>query len=765
MAKTSVTQTKGLNFTESKIVIPFGDGKELELSTGKLAKQANGAVLARVGGTSVFAAVTMSEEPTDRDFFPLMVDYREKFYAAGRIPGGFFKREARPSDNETLRARLTDRTLRPMFPEGFRHEVIVSITVVSMDLENPADLVAMCAASAAIHVSNIPFLKPIAGVRVGRMDDEYVVNPTFEQMDEVDVNMIVAGHADGINMVEAGMLEVSEAETVRALEVAHDAIKTICDGVEKLRRKAGKEKIEYEIPQKDQALVKKVEKLATPHIKDITKTHEKKAREKRVKQAVTEIREKLGEEYAEHGSEVSSIFHDIDEREMRKHVLSKGVRADGRKPAEIRPIWSEVDALPSVHGSSVFTRGQTQALAIVTLGSTDDQQMIDDMTGVTHKHFFLHYNFPGFSVGEAKAPRGPGRREIGHGALAERAVSVILPDRETFPYTVRVVVEILESNGSSSMATVCSSSMALMDAGVPVKRPVAGIAMGLIASEDGKKTAILSDIQGIEDHCGDMDFKVCGTSEGITALQMDIKIEGVSSKMLAEALEQARQGRLHILDKMAETIGEPRDEMKPQTPRMTILQIPVEKIRDVIGSGGKTIRSIQETTGAKIDIEDDGTIYVTTANAETAEKTIMMIDGLVREIEEGEVLTGKVVRVIDSGAIVQLSPNKDGMIHISELEHRRVEKVEDVLNVGDEVNVKVLEVDSSRGRIRLSRKALIEGGGGDGNDGGGYDRGRGRSNSDRRGGGPRASSGKEEGSGGGRARRPRPPRPRRDRDE
>ncbi len=762
MAKSKVTQTKGLNFTESKVVVPFGDGRELELSTGKLAKQASGAVMAKIGGTSVFAAVVMSDTPTDRDFFPLMVDYREKFYAAGRIPGGFFKREARPSDNETLRARLTDRTLRPMFPDGFRHEVIVSITVVSMDLENPADLVAMCAASAALHISDIPFKKPIAGVRVGRAGDEFLVNPTASEMDEVDLNMLVAGHADGINMVEAGMLEASEADTVRALEVAHDAIKTVCEGIEQLRAKAGKEKMVYDVPQKDADLVKKIEKLAAPHNKDIAKTHEKKARDLRVKQAVAEIREKLGEEYAERAGEVSSIFHDIDEREMRKQVISKGVRADGRKLAEIRPIWSETEVLPTVHGSSVFTRGQTQALAVVTLGSTDDQQMIDDMTGVSHKHFFLHYNFPGFSVGEAKPPRGPGRREIGHGALAERAVSVILPDRETFPYTIRVVVEILESNGSSSMATVCSTSLALMDAGVPVKRPVAGIAMGMIASEDGKKTAILSDIQGIEDHCGDMDFKVCGTSEGITALQMDIKIEGVSSKVLGDALEQARQGRLHILDKMAETLAEARPELKPQTPRMTILQIPVEKIREVIGSGGKTIRSIQEATGAKIDIEDDGTIYVTSASADAAERTIMMIDGLVREIEEGEVITGKVVRILESGAIVQISPNKDGMVHISELEHRRVEKVEDVLSVGDEVTVKVLEVDGARGRIRLSRKALIEreGGAGEESGGGGYGGGGGRerrSDGPRSGGGDRGDRG-ERGGGGGRQRRPRPPR-------
>jgi len=766
MSTTRIAQAQGLNFTETIATIPFGDGRELELRTGKLAKQASGAVLARIGGTAVLAAVVMADKPTDKDFFPLMVDYREKFYAAGRIPGGFFKREARPSDNEALRSRLTDRTLRTMFPDGFKHEVIVSITVVSMDLVNPAELVGMCAASAALHISDIPFTKPIAGVRVARIDGQMVVNPTFQDIEKADLNMIVAGHRDGINMVEAGMQEVSEAETVKALEAAHAAIKVVCAGVEKLREKAGKEKFAFVAEAKDLDLKKKIETMMVPHLKEIQATFEKKAREKRLKKAIEEITAKLGEAYAERGAEIAGFANEIDEREMRRVVTEKGVRADGRKPAEIRPIWSEIDTLPSVHGSSVFTRGQTQALAVVTLGSVDDQQMIDDMTGVTHKHFYLHYNFPGFSVGEAKAPRGPGRREIGHGALAERAVSAILPDRDVFPYTIRSVVDILESNGSSSMATVCSTSLALMDAGVPLKRPVAGIAMGLIANEDGSKHAILSDIQGIEDHCGDMDFKVCGTSEGITALQMDIKIEGVSGKMLSQALEQAREGRLHILSKMAETIDAPRAEMKPQTPRMTILQIPTDKIREVIGSGGKTIRALQEATGAKIDIEDDGTIYVTTPNAEASEKTIMMIDDIVREIEEGEVFTGKVIRTIESGAIVQLGPGKDGMIHISELEHRRVERVEDVLNIGDEVTVKVVEVDKARGRIRLSRKALIERdfsagpaggeeeGGGERRSHGGGGRDRGGDRGERR---PRVVQ-EVDGGAGGRPRRPRPPR-------
>ncbi|MCB2153518.1 polyribonucleotide nucleotidyltransferase [bacterium] len=760
MSVTKIEQREGLNFVETIAHVPFGEGTELELSTGKVAKQANGAVLAKIGGTVVLAAAVMSDKPTDKDFFPLMVDYREKFYAAGRIPGSFFKREGRPGDKESLRARLIDRTLRPLFPKGFKYEVMVFITILALDQEHPAELVAMCAASAAIHISDIPFKKPIAGVRVGRLDGEFVVNPSFEQIEKLDMNLIVAGHREAINMVEAGSKEVSEADIVAGLELAHSNIRTITEGIDALRDKTGKPKIEYVEPEADADLVAKVEKLAAPHIKEIQATHEKKARDNRFKQAIEEILEELGEDYAERAGEVASIFGEIDETAMRRRVLAEGIRADGRKPTEIRPIWSEIDTLPSVHGSAIFTRGQTQALAVCTLGTTDDQQMVDEMSGVGWKRFYLHYNFPSFSVGEARPPRGPGRREIGHGALAERAVEAILPDKENFPYTIRLVVEILESNGSSSMATVCSSSMALMDAGVPVSRPVGGIAMGLIAGESDDELAILSDIQGIEDHCGDMDFKVCGTTEGITALQMDIKIDGVTSDMLARALDQARAGRLHILDKMNESIGEHREELKPHTPRMTILKVPTEKIREIIGGGGSTIRGIQEETGARIDIEDDGTVYVTATSGESSDAAIQMIDEIVREIEPGEVITGKVFRVIDSGAIVQLGPKKDGMIHISELEHHRVDKVEDVVNVGDEVTVKVLDVDKARGRIRLSRKALIEAPEGAASSDEGGNRGRGdrgdRGNRGPRGGGSR-SGGDDR-----RQRRPRPPRKDRD---
>jgi polyribonucleotide nucleotidyltransferase len=772
MAKAKIEQREGLNFTETIAHIPFGEGRTLELSTGKLAKQANGAVLAKIGGTVVLAAVVMDSKDSEKDFFPLMVDYREKFYASGRIPGGFFKREARPSDNESLRARLTDRTLRPMFPDGFKREIIISITVLAMDMVNPAEMVSMCAASAAIHISDIPFAQPIAGVRVGRIGDRTIVNPTFEELEQLDMNLIVAGHADAINMVEAGMKEVPEADVVAGLEAAHAQIKEVCAGIDALRAKAGKQKIAFEVKGPDADLVKKVEKLAVPHLKEIAVTYEKKARDNRVKQAAEEITASLGEAYAERKGEVTSIFHDIDEREMRRRVIKDGVRADGRKPSEIRPIWCETDPLPSVHGSSVFTRGQTQALAVCTLGTIDDMQMIDDMTGTSHKRFFLHYNFPGFSVGEAKPPRGPGRREIGHGALAERAVEAVLPPKDQFPYTIRVVVDILESNGSSSMATVCSSSLALMDAGVPLTRPVAGIAMGLFEGENGGY-AIVSDIQGIEDHSGDMDFKVCGTEKGLTALQMDIKISGVTNKMLSEALEQARQGRLHIIAKMNESVGTHRTEMKPQTPRMTLLKVPTDSIREIIGSGGKTIRSIQEITGAKIDIEDDGTVYVCGPNAASSDAAIKMIDDILREVEEGEVFTGKVLRTLESGAIVELPGNKDGMIHISELEHYRVDKVEDIVKVGDIVTVKVVEVDKARGRIRLSRKALLPRPEGGAPSGGGdrperterSDRGdRGDRGGDResRGGdrGPRPERSGEPSSGGPARRRPRPPRDR-----
>lgn len=754
MSKTKISQVEGLNFTETIAEIPFGEDQTLTLKTGKMAKQANGTVMAQVGGTVVMANVVSSTKPTDKDFFPLMVDYREKFYAAGKIPGGFLKRETRPSDLEAIRARLTDRTLRPMFPKGFKYETIVSLTVLAIDANTPPELVAMCAASAAIHISDIPFEQPIAGVRVGMKDGKIIVNPTVEEIPELELDLITAGHADALNMVEAGAKEVSEAEVVKGLEAAHAQIKIICEGIGKLRDKAGKEKFEFEVEEDDEELKAKVAKMAPPHLKEIQDTHDKFERNTRVRQAHDEIMEELGEEYEERAEEVRGYFDELDEENMRSNVTKKGLRADGRKPSEIRPIWSEIDVLPSVHGSAIFTRGQTQALAVCTLGTSEDAQMVDDITGKYDKNFYLQYNFPPYSVGEARPSRAPGRREIGHGALAERAVSVVIPDSDTFPYTIRMVVEILESNGSSSMATVCSSSMAMMDAGVPLERPVAGIAMGLIAGDSEKETAILSDIQGIEDHCGDMDFKVCGTSEGITALQMDIKIAGVTSEMLAKALDQARQGRMFILEKMSETVQEHREEMKPQTPRMTIIKIPSDNIGDIIGSGGKTIRALQEESNAKIDIQEDGTVYIAAANQDDANKCIRLIDDIIRDIEPGEIIEGEVVRTIDAGAIVKLTPTKDGMIHISEIENYRIGAVEDVLNVGDKVKVKVLDVDKVKGRIKLSRKALLEGGDSGGND-----------DSDSR--PPRRNrddndGDKSDGGGRQRRRRPRPPRKKED---
>ncbi|MCC6546477.1 polyribonucleotide nucleotidyltransferase [Candidatus Sumerlaeota bacterium] len=761
-----VVQSKdGLNFTEHTINIDFGSNQTLELKTGKLAKQSAGAVLARVGNTVALVATVVSEEPTDKDFFPLMVDYREKFYAGGRIPGGFFKREAKPSDGETLRARIIDRTIRPLFPDGFMQEVQIYVTIVSIDKNIPAELVALAGASAALHISQIPLIKPVAGARVGIVDGQVVINPTVEQSAQSTLDLVIAGHADGINMVESGAAEIGEEKLLEAIAAGHAAIKKVCAGIEVLRKACGKPKMHVEEVKPNTELIAEVAKLIPPHIKEIQDTHEKSARDHRVRKAVEEITAALIEKYPEQEIEIEKAVLTLDEKAMRRRVIKEGIRADGRRPTEVRPIWSETDVLPAVHGSSVFTRGQTQALAVVTLGSVDDKQMIDDMTGLSFKDFMLHYNFPSFSVGECRPPRGPGRREIGHGMLAERAIARALPPKDEFPYTIRAVVEILESNGSSSMATVCSTSMALMDAGVPLKGAVAGIAMGLITDDQGG-IEILTDIQGIEDHVGDMDFKVAGTAKGVTALQMDIKIEGITNQILARALDQAKAARTHILGKMSETISQARAEMKPHAPRITVIDVPVDKIREVIGSGGKVIKDIVEKSGAQVDIEDDGTCYVMSSDAAKAKKAIDMINSIIRVFEEGEIITGKVIKVIEHGAIVELAPGRDGMIHISELEHRRVNQVEDVLSEGDEVTVKVLEVDKERGRVRLSRKALLDKpeGASEGGDGGGFQRREGgfrdRDRGDRgnRGGGDRGGFRDRGDRGGDRGRRPRPPR-------
>lgn len=687
------------------LTVPYGQA-ELTIEWGKLAKQANGAVTVRIGDTMVLVAVVASENADHgRDFFPLMVDYREKFYASGRIPGGFIKREGRPSDNETLRARLIDRAIRPMFPEGYKNEVQVYVTVLSMDQKNPAETAALIGASAALYLSDIPFNTPIAAVRVGHVDEQFIVSPTFEQIEQGNLDLVVAGHAKGINMVESGAGEISEDMMIEALQLGHEAICIVVEKLEQFRAQCGKEKRTFEPPARDQALLDAVTKLAVPHLDEIKTVFEKKAREQRVKKAVEAIQTELAEAFPEKAEEIANFFEELDMAAMRRAVIEKGLRADGRGPTEIRPIWSEVDLLPCTHGSAVFTRGQTQALAAVTLGSIEDQQKIDDILGESSKRFMLHYNFPSYSVGEVRMPRGPGRREIGHGALAERSLVSLLPPKDQFPYTIRIVVDILESNGSSSMATVCSGCLSLMDAGVPIERPIAGIAMGLIM--EGDRYVVLSDIQGIEDHLGDMDFKVTGTSKGITALQMDIKVSGVTRELLAQALEQARAGREFILAKMAETLPAPRAELKPHTPRIIILKIPVEKIREVIGAGGKVIRDIVEKTGCKIDIEDDGSIYICSSDAEGSNKAVEIINNITADLIEGEVYTGKVTRVMDSGAIVEVFPGKDGMVHISELDMHRVERVEDICREGDTILVKVVEVDKQRGRVRLSRKAAL----------------------------------------------------------
>jgi len=685
--------------------IPYGQ-TQAHLEWGKLAKQANGAVTVRVGNTVVLVAAVGADAPVvGKDFFPLMVDYREKYAASGRFPGGFIKREGRPSDNETLRARLIDRAIRPMFPDGFMNEVQVYVTVLSMDQENPAETAALVGASAALYLSDIPFTTPVAAVRVGRVDGKFIVNPTYEQIEAGDLDLVVAGHAKAINMVEAGAKEISEDLMIEALEVAHEAIRTVCASLEKFREECGKPKNAFEAKAVDAEMKAAVEKLVGPHLAEIQTIFEKKARDKRLKQAIEEIQDALAEQFPEREGEIAAIVEEFDMAGMRRRVIEEGRRADGRAPTEIRPIWSELDILPCTHGSAVFTRGQTQALASVTLGSIEDQQKIDDLLGMSFKRFMLHYNFPSYSVGEVRPPRGPGRREIGHGALAERAILPIIPTKDAFPYTMRVVVDILESNGSSSMATVCSGCLSLMDAGVPITRPVAGIAMGLIM--EGDRYTILSDIQGIEDHLGDMDFKVTGTSQGITALQMDIKVSGVTRQLLAQALDQARAGREFILGKMAETIAAPRADLKPHAPRITVLKVPVEKIREVIGPGGKVIRDIVEKTGCKIDIEDDGSVYICSTDAEGSRKAIEIISNITAELEEGKIYTGTVTRVMESGAIVEILPGKDGMVHISELDNYRVDRVEDICREGDTLLVKVLDIDRQRGRVRLSRRAAL----------------------------------------------------------
>lgn len=688
------------------VELQLDDGRILSIETGRIAKQAAGAALVRLGDTVVLAAVTAAASEEERDFFPLSVDYREKQYAAGKIPGGFFKREGRPSEKEILSARLTDRPLRPLFPDGYTDEVSVMIQVLSSDQENDADMLGIIGASAALSVSDIPFYNSIGAVRIGRIAGKFKAFPLFSDTENSDINISMAGTAEFINMVEGGAQEISEKEMVEALVFGHEAIKKVAAIIDQLKEKAGKAKPEVTPREIDPEIVNAVTEIALDRIKETNRIKDKHERSDAIEAIYVETIETLAEKFPESENPIKAVIADLEKEDLRNMILNENIRSDGRGFEDIRDINIEISVLPRTHGSAIFTRGQTQALAVTTLGTKMDEQKIDDLFGESFKSFMLHYNFPSFSVGEVRPNRGPGRREIGHGALAERALEPIIPAEDRFPYTIRIVSDIMESNGSSSMATVCGGSLALMDAGVPIKAPVAGIAMGLVKEDD--KMAILTDILGVEDHLGDMDFKVAGTRDGITAFQMDIKISGLTVEIMEKALEQARRARIAILDKMKEAIAEPRSELSQYAPRIITIKIPISKIGDVIGPGGKMIRSIVEKTGAKVDIEDDGTVLIASVDQLAGETARDMVLALVEEPEVGKDYTGTVRRIAAFGAFVEILPNTDGLLHISEIDHSRIDKVEDVLNVGDQVKVKVLSIDPD-GKIRLSRKALLAG--------------------------------------------------------
>jgi polyribonucleotide nucleotidyltransferase len=682
------------------------EDKKISIEAGVLAKQAGGSIVIRQGDTMVLVTATMAKKGREGiDFFPLTVDYREKTYAAGKIPGGYLKREARPSDGETLICRLIDRPIRPLFPKGFVNETQIVCLPISHDSENPPDVLALTGASAALMISEIPFTNPIAGVRVGRVDGKFIVNPTYEQSKDSDIQLIMAGTQDGVVMVEAGAEVVSEGEMLQALEYGHVQIKKLIAIQIQLRELMGKEKIDFKAPEKNEELEKKVNDLVRSELDAAMTIVGKHERTDKIDAISDKMKAELNpDDDGDIGKELGGIFHDVEKDVVRSTILKTRKRVDGRALDEVRPISSQVGYLPRVHGSSVFTRGETQALVSATLGTSSDEQRIDTLEFKGTKSFMLHYNFPAFCTGEVRFMAGPGRREIGHGMLAERAISKVLPTKEEFPYTIRIVSEILESNGSSSMASVCGGALALMDAGVPIKAPVAGIAMGLIKGDDDQ--AILSDILGSEDHLGDMDFKVAGTSEGITALQMDIKIAGLSMELMTTALEQAKAGRLHILGEMDKTLTAPREEMSAYAPRIFTMTVPQDKIRDVIGAGGKTIRDIIARTGVGIDINDDGLITISSNDQAAADGAVKIIGDLVQEVEVGKIYLGTVKKIMDFGAFVEIFPGTDGLVHISQICDRRIKKVEDEIQEGDELKVKVIDVDR-QGKIKLSRKAAL----------------------------------------------------------
>ena len=688
----------------SRYEVDFG-GRPISIEIGKMARQANGSVTVRYGDTVVLVTACAAKEAAeDVDFLPLTVNYMEMTYAAGKIPGGFFKREGRPSEREVLCSRLIDRPLRPLFPEGYFNETQVIATVLSLDPENNPEIAAMVGASTALMISDVPFNIPIAGVRVGRVNGEFVCNPTNKQQKESDIDLIVAGNKDAIIMVEGGAKMVSEDDLLDAMMFASKSMQGVIKLQEKILTETGKPKKTIPSIKADEELAAKVIGFADSKIRAALNIPSKQERYQRLSDISKELIESLKPNYKDREDEVTKLFEDLKYRILRESVLTTNTRIDGRGLADIRQITCEVGLLPRTHGSALFTRGETQAMVVTTLGTSEDEQKIDALSGWEYKTFMLHYNFPPFSVGEVKMLRGPGRREIGHGALAERAVTKVLPEAEVFPYTIRVVSDILESNGSSSMATVCGASLSLMDAGVPTKAAVAGIAMGLI--KEGERVAVLSDILGDEDHLGDMDFKVAGTEEGITAFQMDMKVTGVTKEILRRALHQAKEGRLHILKKMKEAISSPRSELSVHAPRIITIYVKQEKIKDVIGPGGKNIKGIIEKTGVKIDIDDSGKVNIASADDEAAQKAIAIIKELTQEAEIGKIYLGKVRKIMDFGAFVEIFPGTDGLVHISQLAEERVKDVKDVLKEGDEVLVKVLEVDK-QGKIRLSRKEAL----------------------------------------------------------
>ncbi|MBN2029029.1 polyribonucleotide nucleotidyltransferase [bacterium] len=681
-------------------------GRTLTIESGRIAKQADGSALVQYGDTVILATAVASKDPIEyRGFFPLSVEYREKAFAAGKIPGGFFKREGRPQEKEVLSARLIDRPIRPLFQKDLQHEIQVVITVLSSDKENDADVLGIVGASTALSVSDIPFTGPIAAVRIGRQGDQFILNPTFSQLEMSDMNIVIAGSEESIIMVEGEASEISEEEMLAALEFGHAAIQEIIQLQKEFITEVGREKRPLESLEIDPDLFDQVREAVLDKIPETLKMETKQARQKAVNHLLETLQASLAESYPDQEMIVADIFHDVEKEVVRKMILEEKKRIDGRGYDDIRDITCETSVLPRTHGSALFTRGETQSLTVTTLGTKVDEQKIEGLDGESWKSYMLHYNFPPFSVGEVKPFRGPSRREIGHGNLAERALKPVIPAEEAFPYTIRIVSDILESNGSSSMATVCAGSLSMMDCGIPVKTAVAGVAMGMV--KEGEKVAILTDILGDEDHLGDMDFKVAGTREGINAFQMDIKIAGISFKLMKEALEKARLARIHILDIMNKTIAEPRKELSPYAPRISAMRIDIDDIGLVIGPGGKMIREIIEKSGAEINIDDDGTIQIASSNEDSCRKARELIEKLVQKPEIGKTYEGKVKKITNFGAFIEILPGKEGLLHISEIDHHRVNRVEDHLKVGDVVDVKLLKITPD-GKLDLSRKAVLK---------------------------------------------------------